>query len=238
VIVSVLLIVLAIVTAWIMSERRNSKAWVRICWGALAILCFWGVAVIAAQIVRLNYNIWYSDATKKLLAATLERLENGEQEVAVEKLKNLHSQLQPTYERQGNYDELVRKTVEEMNNVRVIGIILPVKDKHDVLLNDGKPEEVWQPSEAAVKKAEPEILEFIKKNNPGIFKNIAKYRCQYIGITVKGKKRIYCNFFRYDDQAGWKKSMIIVDDGGDNYFQLEYDLDTEKCLNWKVNGEA
>lgn len=54
-IVPVLLIVLAIITIWINSE--NSKVGVRIFWGVLAVLCCWGVAVIAAQIVRLNYNL-------------------------------------------------------------------------------------------------------------------------------------------------------------------------------------
>ncbi|MFA6715670.1 MAG: hypothetical protein WCS27_09855 [Victivallaceae bacterium] len=239
VIVSILLVVVvAIVAAWITSEYTDNKVWVRICLGSLAILCCWSIGVIAAQIVRLNYNIWYSDATKKLLAATLDRLENGEQKVAIEKLKDLHSQLQATYERKGNYDELVRETVKEMNKARIIGVILPAKADRNIHLDAGKPEGFWQPSENIIKKAEPEILEFIKNDSPGIFKNIIQYRCQYIGIMIKGKKRIYCNFFRSEHKAGWKENMVSVDDGGDDFFHLEYDVETGKCLNLEVNGNA
>ena len=120
----ILIAIIGIVTAWIISELKNKKIWIRIIWGFAAILCCWGVAVLAAQIVRLNYNIWYSDATKKLLTVTIESLEKNDKKIALEKLKKIHSQLQPTYERKGNYDKLVREAVkdikEELKNAAAI----------------------------------------------------------------------------------------------------------------------
>lgn len=107
-------IALIILFAWLNSEFKNKRRWVRITLGCLAISCCWGIAIMAAQIVRLNYNIWYSDATKKLIAVTVKKLEAGEKSLVIEELKKLQDQLQARYEVKGNYDELVRETVKDM----------------------------------------------------------------------------------------------------------------------------
>jgi glucan phosphoethanolaminetransferase (alkaline phosphatase superfamily) len=110
----IIIVIISILIAWIISECRNSKRWIRITLGSFAILCLWGVAVIAAQIVRLNYNIWYSDATKKLIIATVDKLEAGKSVLVKEKLIKLQDQLRPSYEYKGNYDELVEEAVRDM----------------------------------------------------------------------------------------------------------------------------
>ncbi len=107
-------VAIIIIFAWLSFELKNSKCWIRITLGGLAILCSWGIAVMAAQIVRLNYNIWYSDATKKLIAVSIEKLEAGEKDLVIEKLKKLQDQLHSGYEHRGNYDELARKAVKDM----------------------------------------------------------------------------------------------------------------------------
>ena len=107
-------IALIILYAWLNSEFKVTKRWIRITLGCIAILCSWGIAVMAAQIVRLNYNIWYSDATNKLITATVKKLEAGEKSLVIEKLKKLKEQLHVTYEFKGNYDELVRVAVKDM----------------------------------------------------------------------------------------------------------------------------
>ena len=117
---------------------------------------------------------------------------------------------------------------------RIIGAILPATGKMELTQAD------WTPSEEQISKAEPDILKYIEQSNPRIFQNLNKYRCQYWGITVEGRKRIYCNFFRltWDERFSWRTEPVIVFDGGDSYFQLEYDIETEKCLNFMVNGQA
>jgi len=107
-------IAIILLLAWLKSEFNVNRRSIRITLGCLAILCSWGIAIITAQIVRLNYNIWYSDATKKLISVTVEKLEAGEKSLVIEELKKLKEQLHVTYEFKGNYDELVRKAVKDM----------------------------------------------------------------------------------------------------------------------------
>ena len=121
----------------------------------------------------------------------------------------------------------------------IIGAILHVS-KDDIPYSlDGKPQKTWTPTEELIQQIEPDILKYIQISNKEIFENINKYRCQYFGIIVKGKKRIYCNFFYLTkDEQDWKINPVIVYDGGNWYFQLEYDVESKRCLNFEVNGEA
>jgi len=97
----------------------------------------------------------------------------------------------------------------------------------------------WTPSESDVAGAFPRIQAFLKSEAPSIASRLTQYRCQYFGIVVEGKKRIYCNFFYRDGGiANWKSEPLFVEGGGDWYFQLEYDLVSEKCLNLQINGGA
>jgi hypothetical protein len=105
--------------------------------------------------------------------------------------------------------------------------------------SDGRPTGGWKPSKAVIKRAQPAILEYIKDSDQEIYENLDQYRCQYFGIIVDGKKRIYCNFFWFTDRRrDWRKKPVVVLDGGNWYFQLEYDVETGRCLNFMVNGES
>ncbi len=121
------------------------------------------------------------------------------------------------------------------------GVILPATEEFGFPWSkDGKPEGIWLPTGEMVRQAEPVIAKYIREQDAGIFGNIESYRCQYIGILIKGKKRIYCNFFWLDEweDENWEKEPLFVMDGGDAYFQLEYDVESGQCLHFSVNGEA
>ncbi len=122
----------------------------------------------------------------------------------------------------------------------ITGVILPTSSGHYLPdSNDGRPARGWKPSKAVIKRAQPVILEYIKDSDQEIFENLDHYRCQYFGIIVDGKKRIYCNFFWFtEDRRNWRTKPVVVLDGGNWYFQLEYDVETAKCLNFAVNGES
>ena len=99
----------------------------------------------------------------------------------------------------------------------------------------------WTPSESDITQAIPAIKAFLTKQAPSIANRLSQYRCQYFGIIVGDKKRIYCNFFPKDDlwsDWDWKTDPLSVDDGGDWYFQLEYEIESKQCLNLQINGEA
>ncbi len=127
-----------------------------------------------------------------------------------------------------------------LNQTEIVGRVLPHADAGDIPYSlDGKTEGFWVPTGEILSRAEPAILRYIEEQDGKIFANIDRYRCQYVGIVVQGKKRVYCNFFwPTEDEADWKENFVFVLDGGDMYFQLEYDVDSSKCLNFSVNGEA
>ena len=129
---------------------------------------------------------------------------------------------------------------QEQEQMLITGVVLPRSSAHFLPdSRDGKPIGAWTPSQAAIKLAEPAILEYIKESDQDIFENLDQYRCQYFGIIVAGKKRIYCNFFWFTEESqDWRTRPIFALDGGSWYFQLEYDVETGQCLNFAVNGES
>lgn len=97
----------------------------------------------------------------------------------------------------------------------------------------------WSPSKEDVRAAEVAIRSFLKNSQPEIFARIDKYGRQYFGIIVKGRKRIYCNFFMNPKNFPSRFSdYVFVLDGGNDYFRIEYDVDSKTCLNFSPNGIA
>jgi len=83
-----------------------------------------------------------------------------------------------------------------------------------------------------------ESLEYIKKN-------LKKSRRQYIGLTVDGEKRIFCNFFpgiqkgKKDHFSDWRKHLtggFDIDGGGASFWTIEYCIKEDKCINLKINA--
>ena len=123
-----------------------------------------------------------------------------------------------------------------INTGGVEGVILPASQAE---ANGLTPPTTWTPSESDIAAAGPKIEAFLKSSAPTLASRLPKYRCQYFGITVEGKQRIYCNFFARD--AGfpdWKSKCVFVLDGGDQFFQLQYDVESSRCMCLTINGVA
>jgi hypothetical protein len=71
----------------------------------------------------------------------------------------------------------------------------------------------------------------LKKNN---------YRKQLIAVTnKKGEKEVWVNCFCHTwDNSNWKTNILLVDDGGNCYFNFKINLATRKFYDLGVNGEA
>ena len=134
---------------------------------------------------------------------------------------------------------------------------IPIKNQ--VVLDKGSDylpyKKIWKPSVDDTQKALTAIYNFLKspekeaiwrsgnyefseREIKNIYDNISKYNVQFVGIISKGKKRIYCNFFPNEIDDYWKKDLVFVFDGGFWFWQIEYDLETGKCLNFQSNGYA
>lgn len=66
-----------------------------------------------------------------------------------------------------------------------------------------------------------------------------KFKRQYVSVINKnGEKEVWINCLCQTHGDGWKTSVILVDDGGNCYFNLKINLTREKCYDLGVNGHA
>ena len=96
----------------------------------------------------------------------------------------------------------------------------------------------WTPGTAEIIQAESLIASYLKEHAPAIHLKLKTYKRQYAGVVIDGKRCVFANFFCKDHGREWKKDEIIVEDGGDCYFQITVDLTLKRCFNLHVNGEA
>jgi len=66
-----------------------------------------------------------------------------------------------------------------------------------------------------------------------------KYKRQYVAVTNKnGDKEVWINCLCGTRGNDWKTSIVMVEDGGNCYFNLKINLTKDKCYDLSVNGYA
>ncbi len=103
--------------------------------------------------------------------------------------------------------------------------------------------EFWTPTKEEVLKAEEKIEEYLRSDPARyaeLWRKLPNYKRQYVGIIVNGHKRIFCNFFcsKTFFPSEYLSVPLVVDDGGECFFRIEYDLGDKKCYNFNANGNA
>lgn len=69
--------------------------------------------------------------------------------------------------------------------------------------------------------------------------SLEKYKRQYIAVlNKKGEKEVWVNCFCDTWDENWRKELIVVNDGGNCYFQLKINLSKMKLYGFRVNGSA
>lgn len=132
---------------------------------------------------------------------------------------------------------------------------LPEANQNWVIITRKQPERIlidsrlkesdgfWTPSANDIYKLEEGMAEYLNQNSrnftsqPPAWERLDEYQRQYIGIERGGKQIIYGNFFCEEDD-NWRKEFVMVIDGGDCYFQVEYDVESGKFIYLAVNGES
>jgi hypothetical protein len=113
------------------------------------------------------------------------------------------------------------------------------------------PDAFWTPALADVVKLEAGLPTYLRgraarrvaaasgpQTNP-LWKRAPGYKRQYVGVRRRGRAVIYANFFcEASPNVDWHREPVDVDDGGDCYFQVEYDVTTGRFDNLAVNGGA
>jgi hypothetical protein len=69
--------------------------------------------------------------------------------------------------------------------------------------------------------------------------DLTRYKRQYFPvINSAGQKEVWVNCFCNDFDKNWRTEMLIVDDGGNCYFNLTINLTTKTFSSFMVNGNA
>jgi len=97
-----------------------------------------------------------------------------------------------------------------------------------------------------IDKAEHALLEQLllqhdsTKRIADINRHLKKYKRQYFGYTnADGHKILYINLF-WDDKTyvkDWLKQLIMVQGGSSSYWNIKYDLDTNKLFDMQINAD-
>ena len=112
------------------------------------------------------------------------------------------------------------------------------------LLTGTQIEAYWTPTEEDVLLLEENLPSFLQEHStsfrrdPPVWEQLDKYKRQYAGLVINGRNIIYGNFFCSDPGPGWKEQWPFVMDGGDCFFQLQFDIANITFSGLTVNGDA
>lgn len=104
----------AILAALIAGAAWRNKKKERIAFAVCAFLWACLMYQLAGLAHSLNYNIWYSSSTDKLLEASIVALEEKRERQLLDEMESLRENLVVTYELKGDYPDQVLKTVENL----------------------------------------------------------------------------------------------------------------------------
>lgn len=98
----------------------------------------------------------------------------------------------------------------------------------------------WSPSVADVTKLERRLPQLLRTSGHNI--DLSRSHRQYIGIVSRGKKLIYLNafsdtiFVAPENRMSWTRQAIVVCDGGDAFWGVEFDPATNSFAHLEFNG--
>ena len=97
----------------------------------------------------------------------------------------------------------------------------------------------WTPSIQDVRVAESRLYEYLKTTAPLLADKLQAYARQYTGFYSSERRLIFIQFLGPSSWIrDWRCRPVSVDDGGDTFFQVEYDVDLGVFRNLQVNGNG
>ena len=102
----------------------------------------------------------------------------------------------------------------------------------------------WMPAAADIARFEATLPAALARNGtvPDELKKAPKeFGRQYVGITRDGHRFVYGNFFprwNGDDFKYWRRTPVVVCDGGIAFFGAEYDVGSGHITHIAFNGYA
>ncbi|WBO85567.1 hypothetical protein [Hymenobacter yonginensis] len=123
-------------------------------------------------------------------------------------------------------------------------VILPFSEKPDYMLKGAAStqltaediDEVYRLVQGAVDKYNTEQAHLGHKHSAV---DLRRYRLQLIpALNAKGEKAVWVNAFCSNAPTNWEKSLVVVNDGGNCFFQVSVNLLWKKWSDFGANGEA
>jgi len=115
------------------------------------------------------------------------------------------------------------------------GVIVPEAMAEEFDLS----ERYFTPSEEEVMKLEAALPAYLEQVGEGdLAARLPEYMRQYVGFSFDGERVLYANFFCNAHEIDWQKQAVFVLDGGDCYFQVQFDPKEGQFLYLQINGEA
>jgi len=100
----------------------------------------------------------------------------------------------------------------------------------------------WTPGEADIMELEGGLESYLQqeasRDHPDLWQRLPEYKRQYFGLLESGRREIYANFFCDTLGKDWKRDFVSVLDGGDCFFSVKYDVNTDAFFDLYVQGES
>ena len=100
----------------------------------------------------------------------------------------------------------------------------------------------FQPSVSDLDQATAALAQHFVSNPPpqevGSWPNLREFLAQAVGVVRGDSRRVYLNYFppRFGDLADWKRSALLICDGGPSFFGVEIDLDAGSVAHIAFDG--
>ena len=99
----------------------------------------------------------------------------------------------------------------------------------------------FEPSASSIESFKIALSAYVQANTDVSMLNLAVYKYQFIGLAIEGERALFANAFcpsQWRDDPTWRANLVVVDDGGNCYFQAAYDPKTKLIIWLYVHGWA
>jgi hypothetical protein len=107
------------------------------------------------------------------------------------------------------------------------------------------PDRDWVPTVEEVRTLEEQLGPYLSQHQAAfdasqapIEERLPTYKRQYWGVLRGDKRVIFANFLCNPMHYEWQVQKVVVEDGGDCYFQIQYDVETGTFFDLYVNGSS
>jgi hypothetical protein len=99
----------------------------------------------------------------------------------------------------------------------------------------------YEPSSISIEAFKAALADHLRANPDVSLMPLSEYRFQFVGLTTEGKQILFTNAFckwHWQRYSYWRTNLVLVDDGGNCYFQVVYDPGIKSIMKLLVNSKG